>query len=94
MDSRAGHRRAKFVVYPIAPPQADGTQLIDWICDRRLREDGIGGGLTAPSRENWSKPGSLDDLLPTFGGWHFDWLDALVKRYKAAAGHQQRPLAG
>ncbi|MCX2860422.1 flavin-dependent oxidoreductase [Paucibacter sp. PLA-PC-4] len=78
---QAGHRRAKFVVYPIAPPQADGTQLINWICDRRLREDGIGGGLTAPSREDWSKPGSLDDLLPTFGGWHFDWLDvpAMIK---------------
>jgi 2-polyprenyl-6-methoxyphenol hydroxylase-like FAD-dependent oxidoreductase len=72
---QAGHRRAKFVVYPIAPPTADGSQLINWICDRRLREDGIGGGLAAPSREDWSKPGSLDDLLPTFGGWHFDWLD-------------------
>ena len=72
---QAGHRRAKFVVYPIAPPAEDGTQLINWICDRRLREDGIGGGLTAPDREDWSKPGSLDDLLPTFGSWHFDWLD-------------------
>ncbi|MDN3919591.1 flavin-dependent oxidoreductase [Roseateles violae] len=72
---QAGHRRAKFVVYPIAPPRPDGLQLINWICDRRLREDGIGGGLTAPSREDWSKPGSLDDLLPTFGGWRFDWLD-------------------
>ena len=72
---QAGHRRAKFVVYPIAPPAADGSQLINWICDRRLREDGIGGGLVAPSREDWSKPGSLEDLLPTFGGWHFDWLD-------------------
>jgi len=72
---QAGHRRAKFVVYPIAPPRADGQQLINWICDRRLREDGIGGGLQAPGREDWSKPGSLDDLLPTFGNWHFDWLD-------------------
>ena len=73
---QAGHRRAKFVVYPIAPPAEDGTQLINWICDRRLREDGIGGAtLTAPDRADWSKPGSLDDLLPTFGDWHFDWLD-------------------
>jgi 2-polyprenyl-6-methoxyphenol hydroxylase-like FAD-dependent oxidoreductase len=72
---QAGHRRAKFVVYPIEPPRADGLQLINWICDRRLREDGIGGRLTAPGREDWSKPGSLDDLLPTFGAWHFDWLD-------------------
>lgn len=72
---QAGHRRAKFVVYPIAPPQPDGLQLINWICDRRLREDGLGGGLTAPGREDWNKPGSIDDLLPTFGGWQFPWLD-------------------
>lgn len=72
---QAGHRRAKFVVYPITPPFDDGTQLINWICDRRLREDGFGGGLVAPGREDWSKPGSLDDLLPTFGSWRFDWLD-------------------
>jgi 2-polyprenyl-6-methoxyphenol hydroxylase-like FAD-dependent oxidoreductase len=73
---QAGHRRAKFVVYPIAPPRAgDRLQLINWIADRRLREDGIGGGLSAPSREDWSKPGLLADLLPTFGHWHFDWLD-------------------
>lgn len=72
---QAGHRRAKFVVYPIAPPAADGTQLINWICDRRIDESGFGGGLTAPSREDWSKPGKLEDLLPTFGHWKFDWLD-------------------
>jgi len=72
---QAGHRRAKFVVYPIAPPAADGTQLINWIADRRLREDGFGGGLTAPDRADWSRAGSVDDLLPTFGHWRFDWLD-------------------
>ncbi|WAC73793.1 flavin-dependent oxidoreductase [Roseateles sp. SL47] len=72
---QAGHRRAKFVVYPIAAPRPDGLQLINWICDRRLREDGLGGGLTAPGREDWSKPGRVEDLLPTFGSWRFDWLD-------------------
>jgi 5-methylphenazine-1-carboxylate 1-monooxygenase len=72
---QAGHRRAKFVVYPITPPFDGGTQLINWICDRRLREDGAGGTLTAPRREDWSRPGSLDDLLPTFGAWRFAWLD-------------------
>jgi 5-methylphenazine-1-carboxylate 1-monooxygenase len=72
---QAGHRRAKFVVYPIEPPAADGSQLINWIADVRLRDDGIGGGLMAPSREDWNQPGSIDDLLPTFGDWQFGWLD-------------------
>ncbi len=72
---QAGHRRAKFVVYPIEEPRSDGTQLINWICDRRIREDGFGGALTAPSREDWNQKGELNDLLPTFGQWKFEWLD-------------------
>lgn len=71
---QAGHSRAKFVVYPIsAPRESDGLQLINWIADRRVREPVP--GLTAPDRADWSRAGRLDDLLPTFGAWHFDWLD-------------------
>lgn len=70
---QAGHSQAKFVVYPIGSPRADGLQLINWIADRRVREPVP--GLTAPDRADWSRPGQLDDLLPTFGHWHFDWLD-------------------
>ncbi len=70
---QAGHSRAKFVVYPISTPRADGLQLINWIADRRVREPAP--GLTAPDRADWSRAGRLDDLLPTFGSWRFDWLD-------------------
>ena len=78
---QAGHSRAKFVVYPIsAPREGDGLQLINWIADRRVREPEP--GLTAPDRADWSRAGKLDDLLPTFGSWHFDWLDVpgLIRR--------------
>ena len=71
---QAGNKYAKFVVYPIEKPRGDGLQLINWIADIRVA-DGIGGTLTAPSRENWSTPGKLEDLMPTFGSWRFDWLD-------------------
>lgn len=70
---QAGHSQAKFVVYPIGAPREDGLQLINWIADRRVREPVP--GLTAPDRADWSRPGQLDDLLPTFGRWRFDWLD-------------------
>lgn len=71
---QAGHSQAKFVVYPIgAPRDSDGLQLINWIADRRVREPVP--GLTAPDRADWSRAGELDDLLPTFGAWRFDWLD-------------------
>ncbi len=71
--AQAGNRLAKFVVYPIAKPDASGDQLINWICDIRVA-DGIGGTLTAPSRESWSTPGCVEDLLPTFGHWRIDSL--------------------
>jgi 2-polyprenyl-6-methoxyphenol hydroxylase-like FAD-dependent oxidoreductase len=70
---QAGHSQAKFVVYPIGAPRADGLQLINWIADRRVQAPTP--GLTAPDRADWSRAGRLDDLLPTFGSWRFDWLD-------------------
>jgi 2-polyprenyl-6-methoxyphenol hydroxylase-like FAD-dependent oxidoreductase len=70
---QAGHSQAKFVVYPIGAPRADGLQLINWIADRRVQDPTP--GLTAPDRADWSRAGKLDDLLPTFGRWRFDWLD-------------------
>lgn len=71
---QAGHSQAKFVVYPIgAPRERDGLQLINWIADRRIQPPTP--GLTAPDRADWSRPGRLEDLLPTFGRWRFDWLD-------------------
>jgi 5-methylphenazine-1-carboxylate 1-monooxygenase len=72
---QAGNKFAKFVVYPIEKmnPQT-GLQLINWICDIRIK-DGIGGTLTAPSRESWSTPGHARDLLPTFSQWKLDGID-------------------
>jgi 5-methylphenazine-1-carboxylate 1-monooxygenase len=70
---QAGHSQAKFVVYPIGAPRADGLQLINWIADRRVQAPTP--GLSAPDRADWSRAGRLEDLLPTFGSWRFDWLD-------------------
>lgn len=79
MDGRtmvqAGVGDAKFVVYPVsAAHAAQGKSLINWIADIR-REPRIEGTRLAPSREDWSKPGRIEDLMPVFGSWHFDYLD-------------------
>ncbi len=72
---QAGIGDAKFVVYPISTaPDPDGNVLINWIADIRTKPR-IDGTYQAPARQDWMKPGSLDDLLPTFGSWSFDWLD-------------------
>jgi 5-methylphenazine-1-carboxylate 1-monooxygenase len=66
---QAGHRAAKFVCYPIETYD-DGSALINWIADIRKSEGGA-----PPSREDWNKPGRIEDLMPVFGDWRFDYLD-------------------
>jgi len=70
-----GHERQKFVCYPIAPPGPDGTAPINWIAERRFSPD------RAWRREDWNRPGALDDFLPVFEAWRFPWLDvpALIR---------------
>jgi 5-methylphenazine-1-carboxylate 1-monooxygenase len=56
----------KMVIYPIRPAGADGLQLINWVAEIE----------TATYRKrDWTRPGSIDDFLPAFADWHFDWLD-------------------
>jgi 2-polyprenyl-6-methoxyphenol hydroxylase-like FAD-dependent oxidoreductase len=61
----AGHEAQKFVAYPIA---RDGA-VVNWIAERRFRPD------HQWRREDWNRGGTLDDFLPWFSEWKFDWLD-------------------
>jgi 2-polyprenyl-6-methoxyphenol hydroxylase-like FAD-dependent oxidoreductase len=66
----------KMVIYPIRPAGADGLQLINWVAE-----------IETPvyRKRDWNRPGSLDDIMPAFAGWHFDWLD--VPAFIRAADH-------
>ncbi len=64
----AGHTRQKFVCYPIQA-RADGQQLINFIAELRFDTTEL------TEREDWSRPGQLDDFLPRFEDWRFAWLD-------------------
>jgi len=69
----AGHRRQKFVAYPLTPPDSRGLATINWIAE--LPREAF---LT---RENWNRLGDVADFLPAFEDWRFDWLDvpALIR---------------
>ena len=72
----AGHDSQRIVVYPIsAPRSASGLALINWIAE--LRVDPAQGWR----KEDWNRTADLQDFLPAFENWHFDWLDvpALIK---------------
>lgn len=67
----AGHAQQKFVCYPIDPAAAArGRSLVNWIAELRFPDE------TAWRREDWNRPGRLDDFLPQFESWDFGWLDA------------------
>jgi 5-methylphenazine-1-carboxylate 1-monooxygenase len=56
----------KMVIYPIRHAGADGLQLINWVAE-----------IETPvyRKRDWNRPGSFDDFIGAFAGWHFDWLD-------------------
>jgi 2-polyprenyl-6-methoxyphenol hydroxylase-like FAD-dependent oxidoreductase len=63
----AGHSAVKFVAYPITRPDANGRVQVNWIAELKRP--------TPLNREDWNRPGHLEDFLPQFGSWRFDWLD-------------------
>lgn len=76
----AGHERQKFVCYPISRQAADqGQALVNWIAELRYDPD------HAWRREDWNRPGRLEEFLPHFGNWRFGWLDVpgLIREARA-----------
>lgn len=68
----------KFVCYPIADTD-DGGSWINWIADLAKPAD------YQWNRQDWNRSGRIEDVLPAFEGWNFDWLDvpALIKGAEA-----------
>jgi len=57
----------KMVIYPIVDNiDGQGNQLINWVAE--IRQDVV-------DRNDWNKPGKLEELLPIYKDWRFDWLD-------------------
>lgn len=57
----------KMVIYPIRNNvDGEGNQLINWVAEIHAPK---------PALQDWSRPGRLEDFLPAFEDWHFDWLD-------------------
>ena len=65
---RAGSiNTGKIVIYPIADDiDGQGNQLINWTTE--IKRD-------TTEQNDWNKPGRLEDFLPIYANWNFDWLD-------------------
>jgi 5-methylphenazine-1-carboxylate 1-monooxygenase len=67
-------QNGNLVIYPIIDDvDGQGQQLINWTV--QVAQPGY-------DRNDWNKPGRLEDFLPMFAGWSFDWLDvpSLLRR--------------
>ena len=60
-------KTGKIVIYPIIDNyDSDGNQLINFTSEVPL---------FGKPKNDWNKPAKLEDLLPIYESWRFDWLD-------------------
>ena len=60
-------KTGKIVIYPIIDNvDGQGNQLINWTTE---------APLMGRPKNDWNKPGKLEDFLPIYDSWRFDWLD-------------------
>lgn len=65
-----GHEWQKFVSYPIGKPDpVTGEATLNWIAELKYDPD------RQWNKEDYNRPGRLEDFLPAFEDWRFDWLD-------------------
>ena len=72
----AGHEFQKFVCYPISrAAQSAGRAVLNWVAELKFKPEHDW------RREDWNRAGRLDEFLPRFESWRFDWLDvpALIR---------------
>jgi 5-methylphenazine-1-carboxylate 1-monooxygenase len=66
----AGHEILKFVCYPISKQaDASGKFWINWVAERHMPP------TYQRRREDYNRTAKLDEFLPWFKDWKFDWLD-------------------
>jgi len=73
----AGDMAEKLVLYPIAPGATPGTRLTNWVVCAQIGDP----SRPPPRREDWSRAGRLEDLLPHVARFRMPVLDvaALVR---------------
>ncbi|MGP1273873.1 MAG: flavin-dependent oxidoreductase [Caulobacterales bacterium] len=60
-------RTGKMVIYPIIDDiDGDGNQLINWVAEIEQ---------PTSTMNDWNQGGKVQDFLPVYQGWKFEWLD-------------------
>jgi 2-polyprenyl-6-methoxyphenol hydroxylase-like FAD-dependent oxidoreductase len=68
----AGGMAAKLVVYPIAEGSRDDRRLTNWAVVAKIGD----GSAPPPRKEDWSRPGRMEDLAPHIHRFEIGHVDA------------------
>ncbi len=68
----AGGMAAKLVVYPIAEGSREDKRLTNWAVVAKIGD----GSTPPPSKEDWSRPGRMEDLAPHIRRFEIGHVDA------------------
>jgi 5-methylphenazine-1-carboxylate 1-monooxygenase len=68
----AGGMAAKLVVYPIAEGAREDTRLTNWAVVAKIAD----GATPPPRKEDWSRPGRMEDLVPHIRRFEIGAVDA------------------
>jgi 5-methylphenazine-1-carboxylate 1-monooxygenase len=73
----AGGMTAKLVLYPIGDGTAEDRRLTNWAVMARIGDE----GTSPPRREDWSRPGRLDEVMPHVARFTVEEVDhtALIR---------------
>lgn len=64
-----GTHQHRMVIYPISPPDADGTCIVNWIAEVTM--DNAEGW----QQSGWFRPVEVDRFIHHFDQFRYDWLD-------------------
>ncbi|KHA51195.1 flavin-dependent oxidoreductase [Sulfitobacter geojensis] len=75
-----GTHQHRMVIYPISPPDADGTCIVNWIAEVTM--DNAEGW----QQSGWFRPVEVDRFIHHFDQFRYDWLDvpAMLRRADCA----------
>jgi 2-polyprenyl-6-methoxyphenol hydroxylase-like FAD-dependent oxidoreductase len=68
----AGGMAAKLVVYPIGAGERDDSRLTNWAVVAKIGD----GSMPPPNKEDWSRPGRMEDLAPHVRRFEVSHVDA------------------
>ncbi len=64
-----GHDDLRLVAYPISQTDSEGMATINWIAEKRFPLD------ATLKKEDWNRAADINDFLPDFRDWSFEWID-------------------